>query len=540
MPTTQSPQAAFDYVIVGAGSAGSLLADRLSANGKHSVLVLEAGGRDDWIWFHIPVGYLYAMGNPRADWCYKTVAEPGLNGRALNYPRGKVIGGCSSINGMIYMRGQAADYDHWRQLGLDGWGWQDVLPYFLKHEDQSRGKDELHGTGGEWRVEDLRLSWRVLDLFQQAAEEFGIPKTRDFNRGSNEGCGYFQVTQKKGVRWTTAKAFLRPAERRPNVTLWTKAQATKIRFDGRRVTGLELRHQGQAKTVTVNRELVLSAGAINSPQLLMLSGVGDPDWLAQQGIGTVHALPQVGKNLQDHLQLRLIYKVSGVPTLNKVANSLIGKAGMGMKYGLFRKGPMTMAPSQLGAFARSASRYEWPNLEYHVQPLSLDRFGEPLHPFPAFTASVCNLRPESRGEVRLASADPFAAPLINPNYLSTEMDRQVAVEAIRLTRRIVTESKAFQPHRPTELKPGTEIDSDADLARAAGDIGTTIFHPVGTCRMGTDDAAPVDGTLKVRGIERLRVVDASVMPTITSGNTAAPTMMIAEKAAEMILGDAAR
>jgi len=533
-------EAAFDYVIVGAGSAGALLADRLSANGKYSVLVLEAGGRDDWIWFHIPVGYLYAMGNPRADWCYKTVAEPGLNGRQLNYPRGKVVGGCSAINGMIYMRGQAADYDHWRQLGLEGWGWQDVLPYFLKHEDQSRGRDEMHGTGGEWRVEDLRLSWRVLDLFQEAAAEFGIPKTRDFNRGSNEGCGYFQVTQKKGVRWTTAKAFLRPAEKRANVTLWTKAQATRLLLDGRRVTGLELRHQGQARTVAVNRELILSAGAINSPQLLMLSGIGDPAWLAEQGIAVAHALPQVGKNLQDHLQLRLIYKITGLPTLNKTANSLFGKAGMGMQYGLFRRGPMTMAPSQLGAFARSADRYATPNLEYHVQPLSLDRFGEPLHPFPAFTASVCNLRPESRGEVRLASADPLAAPLINPNYLSAEMDRQVAVESIRLTRRIVTESKAFAPHRPSELKPGAEVDGDAELARAAGDIGTTIFHPVGTCRMGTDEQAVVDGALKVRGLERLRVVDASVMPTITSGNTAAPVMMIAEKAAEMILADSAR
>jgi choline dehydrogenase len=531
-------EAAFDYVIVGAGSAGALLADRLSANGKHSVLVLEAGGRDDWVWFHIPVGYLYAMGNPRADWCYKTVAEPGLNGRQLNYPRGKVVGGCSSINGMIYMRGQAADYDHWRQLGLDGWGWQDVLPYFLKHEDQARGPDELHGTGGEWRIEDPRLSWRVLDLFQEAAAEFGIPKTRDFNRGNNAGCGYFQVTQKKGVRWTTAKAFLKPAEKRPNVTLWTGAQATRVVFDGRRATGLELKHQGQAKSVKVNRELILSAGAINTPQLLMLSGVGDPAWLAQHGIAVTHAQPQVGRNLQDHLQLRLIYKVSGVPTLNKTANSLFGKAGMGMQYGLFRRGPMTMAPSQLGAFARSAPRYETPNLEYHVQPLSLDRFGEPLHPFPAITASVCNLRPESRGEVRLASADPFTAPLINPNYLSTEMDRQVAVEAIQLTRRIVTESQAFRPHRPSELKPGAEVVDEKDLVRAAGDIGTTIFHPVGTCRMGTDDQAVVDCTLKVRGLERLRVVDASVMPTITSGNTAAPTMMIAEKAAEMILADA--
>jgi len=526
--------AEFDIAIVGTGSAGALLADRLSADGRRRVLVLEAGGRDDWVWFHIPVGYLYAMGNPRADWCYRTEAEPGLNGRALNYPRGKVIGGCSAINGMIYMRGQAADYDHWRQLGNEGWGWQELLPYFLKHEDHSRGDDELRGAGGAWRVEDLRLTWRVLDLFQEAAAEFGIPKTRDFNRGDNEGCGYFQVTQKRGVRWTTAKAFLKPAEKRANVTLWTGAQATRVLLEGRRAVGLELRHQGRMKRIGA-RDVILAAGATNSPQLLMLSGIGDPAWLSEQGIAVAHALPGVGKNLQDHLQLRLIFKVEGLATLNTRANRLVGKAGMGLEYALFRRGPMTMAPSQLGAFTRSAPHYATPNLEYHVQPLSLEKFGQPLHPFPAFTASVCNLRPESRGEVRLKSADPFAAPAIRPNYLAAEADRRVAAEAIRLTRRIVLESQAFAPHRPQEFKPGAEFASDAELAKVAGDVGTTIFHPVGTCRMGSDPLAVVDARLKLRGIEGLRVVDASVMPTITSGNTAAPTMAIAEKAAAMIL-----
>ncbi len=533
----QTPEAHFDFVIVGSGSAGALLAERLSADGRHKVLVLEAGGRDDWIWFHIPVGYLYAMGNPRADWCYQTEAEPGLNGRALAYPRGRVIGGCSAINGMIYMRGQAADYDHWRQLGNAGWGWEEMLPFFLRHQHQTRGADALHAEGGAWRIEDLRLSWKVLDLFQEAASEFGIPKTRDFNRGDNEGCGYFQVTQRKGVRWTTAKAFLKPAAKRPNVTLWTHAQATRLLFEGRRAVGLEVEHEGRRKRVAAG-QVVLSAGSINSPQLLMLSGVGDPAELADHGIETRHALPGVGKNLQDHLQLRLIYKVAGLETLNRRANSLLGKAGMALEYGLFRRGPMTMAPSQLGAFARSGPEVATANLEYHVQPLSLEKFGEALHPFPAFTASVCNLRPESRGQVSLKSADPLAKPAIRPNYLAAEADRRVAAAAIRLTRRIVLESEAFAPYRPEEYKPGLAVESEAELARAAGDIGTTIFHPVGTCKMGSDAEAVVDQRLKVHGLEGLRVVDASIMPTITSGNTAAPTMAIAEKAAAMILDEA--
>ncbi len=529
----------FDYVIVGAGSAGCVLANRLSADGKRRVAVLEAGGKDDWIWFHIPVGYLYAMGNPRADWCFRTEAEAGLNGRQLNYPRGKVIGGCSSINGMIYMRGQAADYEQWRQLGNVGWGWDDVLPYFRRSEDQARGGDDLHGSGGEWRVEDLRLRWEVLDRFRDAAAEQGIPKVQDFNRGSNEGCAYFQVNQRRGRRLSTAGAFLKPALSRSNLTLFTEAQALQLTFEGRRATGLSLRHRGQVKRIEATAGVLLAAGAINSPHLLMLSGIGPGGHLRDHGIAVRHEMAALGGNLQDHLQLRLIYKVTGLKTLNTQMRSLIGKAGIGLRYALLRRGPMTMAPSQLGAFARSSAEYEMPNLEYHVQPLSLEKFGEPLHGFNAFTASVCNLRPLSRGEVRLKGPDPLAAPAIRPNYLSEAGDQVVAADAIRLTRRIVLESKAFEAHRPEEYLPGPALRSQEELVRAAGDIGTTIFHPVGTCRMGADTEAVVDPSLRVRGLDALRVIDASVMPTITSGNTNAPTIMIAEKAADLIIAEEA-
>jgi choline dehydrogenase-like flavoprotein len=527
----------FDYVIVGAGSAGCVLANRLSADAKNRVLLLEAGRDDNYVWIRIPVGYLYCMGNPRTDWGFATEPEAGLQGRALAYPRGRVLGGCSSINGMIYMRGQARDYDHWRQLGNSGWGWDDVLPYFLRSEDQAAiAPDAMHGAGGEWRVERQRLNWEILDAFRRAAAEAGIPAIEDFNRGDNEGCAYFHVNQRRGWRVNTAGAFLKPAMRRANLAVVTGAHAKRIAIADGRAAGIELRIGGEDAVAEVAGELILAAGAIGSPQLLQLSGVGPPELLRAHGVRVVHPLAGVGENLQDHLQIRCAYKVSGVRTLNERANSLFGKAAIALEYALFRSGPMSMAPSQLGAFAKSDPAFETANLQYHVQPLSLDKFGEPLHPFPAFTASVCNLRPESRGTVRIKSADPFAAPSIRPNYLATPADRKVAADAIRLTRRIVAQP-ALNRYNLTEFRPGPGPETDADLAEAAGAIGTTIFHSVGTCRMGADAMAVVDERLRVRGLAGLRVVDASVMPTITSGNTNSPVIMIAEKASDMILAD---
>nr|WP_281413089.1 GMC family oxidoreductase N-terminal domain-containing protein [Marivibrio halodurans] len=528
----------FDYVIVGAGTAGCLLANRLSEDSEVSVLLLEAGGRDDYLWIHIPVGYLYTMNNPRTDWCFRTEAEPGLNGRSLDYPRGKVLGGCSSINGMIYMRGQARDYDHWAQTGAKGWNWDKVLPYFRRSEDHYKGGSDLHGAGGEWRVEQQRLRWEILEAWRDAAVQAGIPATDDFNGGDNEGVGYFEVNQRGGVRWSTAKAYLKPAMGRPNLTVMTKAQATAIRLDGRRVTGLDFLRDGVPSRVEVGGELILAAGAVASPVLLQQSGIGPGAVLSEHGVETRHDLPGVGENLQDHLQVRAAFKVDGVRTLNRLANSLVGKAGMALEYALKRSGPLSMAPSQLGCFAKSDPSRETPNLQYHVQPLSTDRLGDPLHRFDAFTASVCNLRPQSRGHVRLRSPDPMAKPVIRPNYLSDPADRQVAARALMLTRRIA-EQPALQAYNAREFKPGADIQGEEALARAAGDIASTIFHPVGTCKMGpaADEAAVVDERLRLHGIEALRVVDASIMPTITSGNTNSPTLMIAEKGAAMIRAD---
>ena len=571
---SSSPATTFDHIIIGAGTAGCLLANRLSADASKRVLLIEAGRKDDYHWIHIPVGYLYCIGNPRTDWLYQTEADPGLNGRQLRYPRGKTLGGCSSINGMIYMRGQARDYDHWAQLTGNGeWSWDNSLPYFKLHEDHHKGVSTLHGAkgnpaellahpasadedlwrhllrhhnaGGEWRIDKQRLRWDILDAFSQAAQQAGIPATDDFNRGSNEGVGYFEVNQKDGLRWNAAKAFLRPTcYGRPNFELWTSAQVAKLitetQPDGTvRCTGVRVWTGDEMVDVTARQEVILSAGSIGSVQILQLSGIGPAGLLQQHGIGVVKDLPGVGENLQDHLQIRSVYKVQGAKTLNTLAATPWGKAAIGLEYLFKRSGPMSMAPSQLGAFTKSDPAQPHANIEYHVQPLSLDAFGEPLHSFPAFTASVCNLNPTSRGHVRIKSARFEDAPAIAPNYLATDEDRKVAADSLRVTRRIV-QQPALAKYRPEEFKPGVQYQSDEDLARLAGDIASTIFHPVGTTKMGRDDdpMAVTDSHLRVRGVAGLRVVDAGVMPTITSGNTNSPTLMIAEKAARWIMSGA--
>jgi choline dehydrogenase len=530
----------FDYVIVGAGTAGCVLANRLTADPAVSVLLLEAGGKDDWIWIHIPVGYLYCIGNKRTDWCYKTETEAGLNGRSINYPRGRVLGGSSSINAMLYLRGQARDYDEWAQVtGDSAWAWRNVLPVFMKSEDSWRGADEKHGQGGEWRVETPKLRWEILEAFANAAAESGIPKIDDFNRGDNEGVSRFDVNQKSGVRMSAARAFLKPAMARPNLKVLTGAHTRKLRLAGKRVLGVELDHAGETVFAEARRETILAAGAIGSPQVLQLSGIGPGALLQRHGIPAAHELPGVGGNLQDHLQLRMAFKVKHALTLNTLLGSWWHKGRMGLEYACLRSGPMTMPPSQMGAFAKSDPSQTTANLEYHVQPISLDRFGEPPHKFNAFTASACNLRPTSRGSVTITSADPYAYPAIAPNYLSTDEDRRIAADAIRLTRRIVLGTGAMRKFEPEEYTPGAQFQSQEELVRAAGNIGTTIFHPVGTCKMGreSDPDAVVDSRLRVRGLERLRVIDASIMPTITSGNTNSPTVMIAERGAQLILRD---
>lgn len=536
-----SDQQAYDYIIIGAGTAGCVLANRLSADPANQVLLLEAGRKDNYFWIDIPVGYLYTINNPRTDWCYETEPDPGLNGRSIGYARGKVLGGCSSINAMIYMRGQQSDYDHWAQLGNRGWSWDEVLPIFKASEDYQHGADAYHGSGGELRVEERRVNWEILDAWQDAAEECGIPRIEEFNRGDNHGCAYFQMNQKRGVRWSGSKAYLRPVQDRPNLTVRTEAQVQKLLLEsgeqGLSARGVSVRFgKTDVQTLTARQEVLLAAGSIGSPQLLQLSGVGPGELLHEHGIPVAHDLPGVGENLHDHLQVRTIYEVSNTVTLNRRARTLFGKALMGMEYALFRTGPLTMPPSQLGAFARSSPDEPSANIEWHVQPLSLERFGEPLHSFDAITPSVCNLRPTSRGHLRITSPDPDAYPAITMNYLSTDYDRQVAVAGLKFTRRIMA-AKALERFQPKEFKPGIEYQSEAQLMKAAGDLGTTIFHPVGTCKMGSDHLAVVDDQLRVRGVSGLRVIDASVMPRITSGNTNAPTVMIAEKGAGFILAD---
>lgn len=532
----------FDYIIVGAGTAGCVLANRLSANPAHRVLLIESGGKDDYFWIDIPVGYLYTINNPRCDWCFKTDAEPGLNNRQIGYARGKGLGGSSSINAMIYMRGQRSDFDQWAALGNRGWGWDDVLPVFKASENYQHGADEFHGDQGELRVEERRVNWEILDAWQDAAEEMGIPRIKEFNTGDNFGCAYFQMNQRKGVRWSASKAFLRPIQHRPNLTVMTNTHVQKLALQvnehGPRATGVWITKGGDAPSlVTATREVILAAGAVASPQILQLSGIGEAGLMQQLGAAPVIDLPGVGHNLQDHLQIRTIYKVSNTTTLNPRVNSLVGKAMMGLEYLLFKTGPLTMPPSQLGAFAKSDEAQPTPNMEWHVQPLSLDQFGSPLHRFNAITPSVCNLRPASRGAITAQSLDPLMAPKINLNYLSNPEDEAIALAGLRMTRRIM-KAKALARFSPEEWKPGPERQSDAELLDAARDLGTTIFHPVGTCKMGADPAAVVDDRLMVHGCKGLRVIDASIMPLITSGNTNAPTVMIAEKGAQFIIEDA--
>ncbi len=527
----------FDYIIIGAGSAGCVLANRLSANKSRKIMILEAGGKDNYPWIHIPVGYLKTMHNPKVDWCFKIQSDPGLDGREMNYPRGKVLGGSSSINGLLYIRGQSNDYDYWRQLGNVGWSWDDVLPYFKKAENQERGEDAFHSVGGPLSVSDQRVKLKLLDTFIDAAEEKGIPRTSDFNTGQNEGCGYFQVTEKNGLRCSAAVGYLNPVKKRNNLKIETKAHIKKILFEDNKAIGVEYWQNNEVKIAKCNKEVILSAGTISSPHILQTSGIGPSEVLKKYGIGVIKNVNAVGKNLQDHLMLRPVYKVKNIYTLNKLYYSYYRKLMVGLEYLFFRSGPMTMGASQLCGFTKSDPSLATPNLQFHVAPMSMDKLGgAALHKFPAFTPTVCNLRPTSRGEISIFSNDTRDDPKITMNYLSTDEDKKIAVQAIKITRDIVLNSKAFKPYEPKELRPGLDLDDEKILIEV-GKYANTVFHPVGTCKMGNDKNSVVNDRLKFYGIENLRIVDASIMPHITSGNTNAPTIMIAEKAADMIIED---
>ena len=528
----------FDYIIIGAGSAGCVLANRLTSDPKISVLLIEAGGKDTYPWIHIPVGYYKTMHNPKTDWCFKTEPDETMNNRSINYPRGKTLGGSSSINGLLYIRGQEQDYNMWRQLGNVGWSWNDVLPYFLKSENQERGKSEFHGVGGPISVEDQRIQLDILDIFMDAAEEVGIPKVNDFNKGDNFGCGYFQVTEKKGFRCSAAVGYLNPIKKRQNLKIITNAHVKKINFKNKKAISVSFWKNEKLNEVKVEKEIILSAGSIGSPHILQVSGIGDPLKIKNFGIEIISKSLGVGKNLQDHIMMRPVYKVKNIKTLNKKINSLFGKMSIGMEYLFFRKGPMTMGASQLCGFAKSDPSKDTPNLQFHIQPISTDKLGgSNLHHFDAFTPTVANIRPTSRGEVNIKSADTRDDPKIKMNYLSTPEDRKVTADGLKLIRKIVLETKTFAKYEPEEFRPGLNVQNDEELVKAASNYSQTIFHPVGTCKMGNDENSVVNDRLIAHGIENLRIVDASIMPNITSGNTNAPTIMIAEKASDMIIED---
>jgi choline dehydrogenase-like flavoprotein len=533
----ESGEGRYTYIVVGAGSAGCVLANRLSANPKNRVLLLEAGGRDINPWIHIPVGYFKTMHNSGTDWCYETEQDPGLNGRSIAWPRGKVLGGSSSINGLIYIRGQAEDYDQWRQLGNTGWSFTDVLPYFKKAENQERGADEFHGAGGPLSVSNMRISREICDVYIKAAEELGIPATDDFNGASQEGAGYVQLTTRNGRRCSAAVGYLNPVKKRPNLDVVTHALTHRVLLDGKRAIGIEYSVKGDTRTAYADAEVLLSAGAIGSPQILQLSGIGGGVRLADAGMGVVHDLPGVGENLQDHLQVRSMYRTKDPITMNDQVKNPINKMFMGLDYLFFRRGPLSMGASQVCVFTRTQQDMETPDIQFHLQPLSADKPGDGLHKFSAFTSSVCQLRPESRGYLTITSNDPTDYPAIHPNYLATQTDQRTIVDGMKMSRRL-SETLSLGPYVAEELEPGPQAKSDEELLEHARDNSVTIYHPVGTCKMGSDTMAVVDDRLRVYGIERLRVVDASIMPTLVSGNTNAPTIMIAEKAADMILEDA--